>query len=102
MNGLMILFGHVSACDVTGQFPRRLKAHVALCTTERLLSNMNPLVNLQLVAIFESFLAELTNVWLTRLVNQFVEAESFWRLESFPAFITFVWPRGGVGFFVSK
>ena len=89
---MVILLGHVSARYMTGQFPRRLKAHIALCTTERLLSDMNPLVNLQLVAIFESFLAELTNVWLTRLVNQFVEAESFWRLESFPAFITFVWP----------
>ena len=98
----MILLGHVSAGNMTGQFSRRLKALVALCTTERLLSDMNPLMNLQLVAIFKSFLAELTNVWLTRLVNQFVEAESFWRLESFPAFITFVWPRGGVGFFVSK
>ena len=63
---------------------------------------MNPLVNFQLVAIFESFLAELTNVGLTRLVNQFVEAERFCRLESFPAFITLVRPRGGVGFFVSK
>ena len=92
----------MSAGNVTGQFSRRLKAHIALCTIERLLSDVNPLVNLQLVAIFESFLTELTNVWLTRLVNQFVEAESFWRLESFPAFITFVWPRGGVGFFVSK
>ena len=98
----MILLGHVSAGNMTGQFSRRLKALVALCTTERLLSDMNPLMNLQLVAIFKSFLAELTNVWLTRLVNQFVEAESFWRLESFPAFITFVRPRGGVGFFVSK
>ena len=92
----------MSAGDVTGQFARRLEAHVALFTVERLLAHVNSLVNLQLMPIFESFLAELTNVGLTRLVNQFMEAERFCRLESFPAFITLVRPGGGVGFFVSK
>ena len=87
---------------MTGEFPRRLKAHVALGAAERFLPNVDSLVNLQLVAIFESFLAKLTNVWLTCLVNQFVKAERFCRLESFRAFITFVRPRSRVGFFVSE
>ena len=92
----------MSASDVTSQFPRRLKAHVALRAAEGLLPDVDSLVNLQLVAIFETFLAILTHVGLTCLVNQFVEAERFCRLESFRAFVTFVRARGRVGFFVSE
>ena len=58
-----------------GQLTRRLIALITMCALERLLPNVNPLVKVELVLVFEALFAESADVWLTFHMDQFVEPQ---------------------------
>ena len=58
-----------------GQLARRLIALITMRALERLLPNVNPLVKVELVLVFEALFAESADVWLTFHMDQFVEPQ---------------------------
>ena len=58
-----------------GKLTRCLIALITMRALERLLPNVNPLVKVKLVLVFETFLAEFADVWLTFYMDQFVEPQ---------------------------
>ena len=58
-----------------GQLTRRLIALITMRALERLLPNVNPLVKVELVLVFEALFAESADVWLTFHMDQFVEPQ---------------------------
>ena len=62
-------------CYVSGKLARRLVALITMRALERLFPDVNPLVKVKLVLVFEAFLAESADVWLTFHMDQFVEPQ---------------------------
>ena len=58
-----------------GQLTRRLIALITMRALERLLPNVNPLVKVELVLVFEALFAESADVWLTFHMDQLVEPQ---------------------------
>ena len=58
-----------------GQLTRRLIALITMRALERLLPNVNSLVKVELVLVFEALFAESADVWLTFHMDQFVEPQ---------------------------
>ena len=58
-----------------GQLARRLIALITMRALERLLPNVNSLVKVELVLVFEALFAESADVWLTFHMDQFVEPQ---------------------------
>ena len=58
-----------------GQLARRLIALITMRALERLLPNVNSLVKVELVLVFEALFAESADVWLTFHMDQLVEPQ---------------------------
>ena len=58
-----------------GQLTRRLIALITMRALERLLPNVNSLVKVELVLVFEALFAESADVWLTFHMDQLVEPQ---------------------------
>ena len=58
-----------------GQLTRRLIALITMRALERLLPNVNPLMKVELVLVFEALFAESADVWLTFHMDQLVEPQ---------------------------
>ena len=98
----LVVVSHVSGGDVSGQLAGCLEALITLVAMEWFLTNVNSLMEIKLVLVLESFLAELADVRQALLVNQFVKSQRFRSFESFSAFVAFVGPQGAVRLLVSK
>ena len=58
-----------------GKLTRCLIALITMRALERLLPNVNSLVKVELVLVFEALFAESADVWLTFHMDQFVEPQ---------------------------
>ena len=65
----------MSCCYVPGKLTRGLIALITMRALERLFPDVNPLMKVKLVLVFEAFLAESADVWLTFHMDQFVEPQ---------------------------
>ena len=62
-------------CYVSGELACCLIALITMGALKRLLPNVNPLVKVKLVLVFEALFAKFADVWLTFHMNQFVEPQ---------------------------
>ena len=60
---------------MSGKLACCLIALITMGTLKRLLPNVNPLVKVKLVLVFEALFAKSADVWLTFYMNQFVEPQ---------------------------
>ena len=87
---------------MSGQLAGSFKPLLTMGALKWLFSRVNPLMEIQLVFVLETFLAEPANVWLTLHMDQFVEPEGLCSLERFRAFVAFMRASVCMSFLVSK